>query len=986
MSQLLQFANETKQLQKRNFTTKDTFKMMRDFIKECKKCVFCKHLAIFLGKSGTGKSTMIDALLGIPLNETWDKKIVKVNESSEGPDIGDGKLAKTPFPEAYKLDDGYWLLDTRGFHGSDIDTETDIISTLILEVYLRVSTKVSVLYLSEFGNYYNFTNLKVDMLLVNDICEDMNLPVLFVANKCFRLNVKQVSNKDPEEKKIEQKNQIKQIEEYLFKQFDDMREDQMKKIKNKYFKQINLSDSDAQCDEKTFRTLIEKANASTGLETINLEKCLNHFKILYMLKKALDENRFIYYDAVNSYSVDRIKGIVRDEQYYVHSNRLSLGRCTPESSMFLNSVSEMAIKLSWLVEAMIGRMFFPKNMKSIKEGCENYVKEWEQKYDKLSSKERNLHAELDDYEQEIIKLSEVERKLNAELRELELNSRKLNEDEMKLNAELEDKEQDFIQLSGDEKKLKDELEHKKQDNIKLIGDEDRNNDELRNLDIENPELLDSRIKNEENSMREIERPLKSYYNQIESLDTDEPVLYDKYHFEKKSGFFSNEIVIEKPVKVPGSMFKFIPGNDYTHANENKLKPRIESGWFRGAFKAEKKTKEFLDKGISLLLQLLSFNQMLSVIGSVGAEVIDPIFKFFMPNKICACEGTIEFYAPSRDIPTNQQKIERCRIQISEILKQTQKAEKNIEILRQTKARLENTKARINETKAQLEITKKKIDETKAKLEITNHQFEHAKKLLENAKTKLEKVNAQLETTKAMINGTKAMIENMKTKIEITEAKIEMTKLKHEETKMMKEVWQKRVGKIEEFIQFCDECDKLYKENREMIEQLYLFAKLYLPKAFVNKCRTEKLMASTSSSFLPSSSVVPSMSSSFEGTQQKSSSLAESSFLPCVCECKAIEEEEEKKEEQDIPLEQQVDENKKIFARFIVALEKLEETHKQQNDISLKIEEKYDAKLVERAVEECGRISNQTVGCMGYLEQFKKMNISIDEKEIKSLSS
>ncbi|KAH7823539.1 uncharacterized protein MONOS_11631 [Monocercomonoides exilis] len=590
----------------------------------------------------------------------------------------------------------------------------------------------------------------------------------------------------------------------------EMYKGQMDEIKNKYFKQINLSDSDAQSDEKTIRILIEKANASTGLEKSNLVKCLNQLKILVVLKKALEEGRFIFNDPVNSYSVDRLKKILHDEQYYVHSNRLSLGRCTPKSFMFLNWTSEMAIKLSWLVEAMIGRMHFPKNLASTKEACESFI--------------RML-------------------------------------------------EQDSCKLSSDETKLF---------------------DELRKLDVESPELVDSRIKNEERTIKNNREMINFSEKLIASLDTDDLVLYDKYHFDKKNDFFSNEIEIEKPINIPNSTFKFTPANEYTHADEDKLKPRIESGLFRGAFKAESKIHKMASSGLSYATTLIPSEKIKIVAGAVVFGLTSPLLKLLVPNKTCVCEGTIEFSAPSRDLPTNAQKIGKLKARVADMGEQIEKASNSIAFLQETKE------------------------------------------------------------------------------------KIKMAKSKLEEAEMMKDVWKKRVEKLEEILRFCEECDKIYEENRKKVDQLYLFTRQYLPQTFVNQLKAEKLMASTSSSLSPSSSAVPSTSSSFEGKQQKSSSSsAESSFLPSVCECKAIEEEEE---EEDFSLVHQADEDKKILARFIVAMEKLEETHKKQKSVSLKFEGRYDPTEVGEAVDEIGNISDQTVGCIGYFEQFKKC-IENDEKEM-----
>ncbi|KAH7824812.1 uncharacterized protein MONOS_12545 [Monocercomonoides exilis] len=352
----------------------------------CRICENNEYLVIILGKSRTGKSTMINALLETKLKEDCEGRIVKAEKSSVGPTISNG-LAYTKVTEAYRLTDLITLLEADNFFKYEIDKRIKICKALILDAYQRKTKKVMFVYLSEFDDYYNLWRFSEDMTLINQICEDMDLPVLFLANKCrehFAYRVK-FSNEN-------EKTQIDQIEENLHCKFLEMREYYMKEIEAKFFKDAKIH------DETEMIKILEKAKNATGADKEGVEKGLNQLKLLVLLKKALDEKRFIYYDPVNRYSVERLRSMMNNISYYVDPDRVSFGCCSVESKCFLSFASEIANKLYWLVQAMKGRKQIPNILKETMHLCEYFA---------LSAKE--LVAEMNTTEKENIDMEEKTR-------------------------------------------------------------------------------------------------------------------------------------------------------------------------------------------------------------------------------------------------------------------------------------------------------------------------------------------------------------------------------------------------------------------------------------------------------------------------------------------------------------------------------------------------------------------------------------------------
>eukprot|EP00770_Monocercomonoides_exilis_P013088 MONOS_13032.1-p1 / transcript=MONOS_13032.1 / gene=MONOS_13032 / organism=Monocercomonoides_exilis_PA203 / gene_product=unspecified product / transcript_product=unspecified product / location=Mono_scaffold00769:7786-8640(-) / protein_length=285 / sequence_SO=supercontig / SO=protein_coding / is_pseudo=false len=258
------------------------------------------------------------------------------------------------------------------------------------------------------------------------------------------------------------------------------------------------------------------------------------------------------------------------------------------------------------------------------------------------------------------------------------------------------------------------------------------------------------------------------------------------------------------------------------------------------------------------------------------------------------------------------------------------------------------------------------------------------------------------------------------------------------------------------LEFCEECDKQWQYYQDVLLQMHLFVKNYVPEEFIIKAKEEKnaefdyFQPSSSSTPSSSSSTSPSASASASSTSPSSSSSSPSvldrdSSSDCAFEAaykiferfrlkdikkrekrkteKAEEAEEEddddeefeknekdedesqeeedgnceektgKRKRKDVEKEKgtekgtekgkdkeesshsspslQADETLMNLARFFVAMEEMEETTRQQKDIVLKTDGKYDPKLVGAAVKTIKYIWKRMGKFKANLDEFKK---------------
>ncbi|KAH7824220.1 uncharacterized protein MONOS_13033 [Monocercomonoides exilis] len=416
--------------------------------------------------------------------------MVKINELVKGPKIGNGIRSETQFAECFQLN-GSTLLDTRGFVGSNIDIEGDILGTLILEANKRKAKKVMVMYISEIDNYCNLSKMTQDTEFINKICVDIDLPIIFIANKCtLRWAVRKDESGQLGDKMIEK------IQEHLRQDFKKLYEDQLKDIRQKIFK-----NSDILTEMEMIEALEKNVIDVEELEKENMENSLIQLKALHVLKKALENQRLLYYDPLDFYSVERIKSMVNDENYYIQPNRVPLGGSTSESKDFLSTISEMALILMLLVNAMTARRRVPAVLQEVSNSCGDFAFALNKAYSIINEKMKKLENTLS-----------------------------------KITIDTE------------------------------LGDNENRKGKEENIDP-------------------YEQLKEEYKSEIAKLDSKELVKYESINFHEHENYFSNEARIEKKIEVPGTEFKFIPGNKFTFSDEKTQKSGIEDGVFRAVYKA-----------------------------------------------------------------------------------------------------------------------------------------------------------------------------------------------------------------------------------------------------------------------------------------------------------------------------------------------------------------------------------------------------------------
>eukprot|EP00770_Monocercomonoides_exilis_P015114 MONOS_15060.1-p1 / transcript=MONOS_15060.1 / gene=MONOS_15060 / organism=Monocercomonoides_exilis_PA203 / gene_product=unspecified product / transcript_product=unspecified product / location=Mono_scaffold01136:397-2326(-) / protein_length=540 / sequence_SO=supercontig / SO=protein_coding / is_pseudo=false len=489
MSQIEKDENDGMKRREIMFSAKDISRTLGQFFKRCEKCRLGKYLVIILGMSQAGKSTLINRLREMEVEEDKTGKIVVTNRIEEMAEMGNGTGPTTKTPRTYELTGELTLLDTRGIYEHEFEDEDEFVNILIMQHFLRHADKAMVLYLTQFENYCSLTHAY----------KDMDLPTIFVANKCNErtiLSMKRDFNKDnTNDRKSDSEILTYEIQELLALRFNEMKNFTVESIKMKY-----LDVSDAKSLEQIIGILVRKAKWETRSERVEIEITLNQLQTLLIWEKALDEGRLLYYDPSLSFSVDRIKSIIGKMDNYGSTNYVEHVFCAPAYYQFIVSLSSVASKLYWIVLAMRGRKQIPNNLKEILSACD-------------------------------------------------VQSISMNDP--------------FSKMLKDGKDL----------------------EEIQRMILEFEESCKAKIDAEEDNIIRCEDEILNCKKMIHELDQADLVNYEIVEFCEYSNSTWNEVFIERPVNVPNTTFRFIPGNEYTFNDKEKQKLRIKDGSLRGAFKS-----------------------------------------------------------------------------------------------------------------------------------------------------------------------------------------------------------------------------------------------------------------------------------------------------------------------------------------------------------------------------------------------------------------
>ena len=216
-----------------------------------------KDLIIFIGGTQVGKSTTINALLGVPLQENDDGYIEPIPPNEFVAPVGDGRQNFTELPTLYEKEGfNFCFLDTQGFfegRGEDLV----IASSILMEIAIRKAKSVRVVFLGKMsdlqGGYAELTAKFSEQ--ISRIISNSTAPVFFLWNRYTpqgKANILKFynpnSSKDEQNKTI--MNEIKTKMGTYIKDENARINNIEKELENKYDK-INSSKNDKNQDKES---------------------------------------------------------------------------------------------------------------------------------------------------------------------------------------------------------------------------------------------------------------------------------------------------------------------------------------------------------------------------------------------------------------------------------------------------------------------------------------------------------------------------------------------------------------------------------------------------------------------------------------------------------------------------------------------------------------------------------------------------------------
>ncbi|KAH7819963.1 uncharacterized protein MONOS_16588 [Monocercomonoides exilis] len=883
-------------------------------------------MAIVLGRSQVGKSTLINKLRGMKMEANDNGDLVVKTKLEKTAQMGSGVAAQTKIAEVYEWDKDILLLDTRGFLGGEVDVKEEIINSLILQFFQRNASKVMIVYISQYENYHNLTNAYDDMKCINEILKNKELPVVFVANKCneFWLHKMQIQHKETSEI-------IEKVQGSLIGKFTVLEKTTVDKIEKK-FPEIKA----AQSLEQKIGILLQKAKGATGVQGEEIRRSLNQLQTLLVWKKAHANGRLIYYDPTLDGSEEPIKDEINNLDNYRSPNDVSLDQCN-SYHWFMEFASSMASKLYWLVLAMRGRKQIPDFQPQIFSACEDFAKDSEKLYSEVS----------DDVE------------------------------------ELEDK--------------------------------------LRNITFESEESIVTTIKNQENTIKQCNDDIVEYQKRINELDQPETVKFDTIEFCEFDNYASNEVVIERPINVPNATCFFTAGNKYTYNDKEEQEVCIKDGVLRGVFKAPKA----LRRALNVVGAVMGFGIPTAFLND--SSVCEGKIDLFAPKrdipsnrqkiqeyqiKVKECENRKEECGISidtlkRELDMVQKRNDRKKDEINTNEKKKRDMEERIEYLKNEEEKWINRSSRLQKC---LEFCRECDEQWENNYKIIEQMYLFAKlhvSKIPNEKTEWTTKKEKSFETSSSSNKFEAGIDSM------FATKTKGTNMKDEKIsssfpmftfKKLFDKWRmipanettyrsntnvhcsdsnekKKDQKMSSAFQGYDEHSSPRNEERSLTvaEKIKLYSSK--PNSTARTTQRNNVTSQRKSNeqkgaydSTASSSVSPDCLSNSQLSDQ--SAHLEHQFkhfeeFSVSMECKYRGKEKHIESQPE-----NIDENTKIIMKFIIAKEKMEEIPKLIKDFELMDDGKVSKSLVKSAADSIEGIWNKMFEYKGFLEEFKKMKLSI----------
>jgi len=298
------------------------FKLVVEKIKNVDKCKG-KHVVFLVGMSQVGKSTLVNSLCFGALKKKFlgrGKFEFSVPEGSIGQaPVGQGLCVCTQYPTPYELDDGTVVVDTRGFFDDRMQTEDEIVSSVVMEYILREAESVSLACLARCSDLFNHP---VGMSYVGErlgkIIKSDAEPVLFLFN-AYPAEPGEMDEKSPEERQ-------KYIEDILVEEVKKTVEEELKQSLRK----------------KEIAELKEESEENDDRDNQNGEENKRYLQVMSnaILEGEAKKGGIAYIDPSDDYSVGLLKKALK-ELKPVSKEYLSFDRCSEEASEFRKYLDEI---------------------------------------------------------------------------------------------------------------------------------------------------------------------------------------------------------------------------------------------------------------------------------------------------------------------------------------------------------------------------------------------------------------------------------------------------------------------------------------------------------------------------------------------------------------------------------------------------------------------------------------------------------------------
>lgn len=297
------------------------------YIKDCKG----KDITIFLGREQVGKSTTINALLGVPF-QICDKNedIVQPIEGFKihapmGNDENEGLMC-TIFPRYYSLPNQKSIyLDTQGFFGIPKNSNEIIASSILLDAAIKSASSVKIVYLEDYSNFSKGLTRIADIAkLLDRIVFNDDIPIYCLFNRYATTSMTKM-------KKYLTSNDVEKNE--MVKEYIKIHTNKLVSAAEKNAQNLaqniseELKSKSKENDEELMNNINELGKTKYNEESINFERSI------LIIQKSINEGKFGYIDPTSKWSVDNIRNDIQNLPT-IDKNKLSFNYCDQQRTQF----------------------------------------------------------------------------------------------------------------------------------------------------------------------------------------------------------------------------------------------------------------------------------------------------------------------------------------------------------------------------------------------------------------------------------------------------------------------------------------------------------------------------------------------------------------------------------------------------------------------------------------------------------------------------